>query len=165
MTTGTDWPYDAIQDDPLTALRIPVVTNPYPRWHYLVAFDLDAIDEATDRPDDRETAMLRSYLDRLLSRLTSWWVNEMANRPFDIDGGANGVTFRKWGPGDWGYRFRTWQSGPVFVPCNPRLRTAESPGPLGLEQVMDRIYDFGDGPSKGWRDWKAAHPEAFEVAP
>lgn len=39
MTTTkvTPWPYDAIEDDPLTALRIPV-TSSHPRRAYLAAF-------------------------------------------------------------------------------------------------------------------------------
>lgn len=37
-TPKTEWPFDdADQHDPLAALRIPVVRNPYPRWKYEVA--------------------------------------------------------------------------------------------------------------------------------
>ena len=34
------WPYDADRNDPLAALRIPVVSSPYPGWKYEVAEQL-----------------------------------------------------------------------------------------------------------------------------
>jgi hypothetical protein len=162
----TDWPYDADEHDPLTALRIPVVGSAWPRWNYIVAFDSGELDGEQTRPDERETAMLRLFLDEYIARWYSeTWKARLAERPFDIDGGANGVTFRKWGPDDWGYRRRTWQYGPTYVPGPPRWRAKnpdEAPGPLNLEQVMDRIHTvLDDEPAKSWVEWKAAHPNTF----
>jgi hypothetical protein len=165
MTTTSDWPYDTDRNDPLTALRIPVVSNPWPRHGYLVAFDLDQIDEATERPDDREAAQLQSFLQqRIMSWYNPHWQTLLAKKPYDIDGGAAAIIFRKWGSGDWGYRRSTWQFGHTFFPPHPRVRAHEPdlPGSLSLVQVMDRIHSHGeDRPSLVWATWKADHPEAF----
>jgi hypothetical protein len=162
MTETTDWPYDADPDDPLTALRIAVVGHAWPSWAYIVSVDSGRIDDQHHRPDEQETQMLCSFLDQYI---TYWyndhWRAKMAERPFDIDGGANGITFRKWGDGDWGYRRRTWTMGPTYVPEHPNIRGENSPGPLTLMQVMDRIHTTCDEVTPHWLEWKAAHPEVF----
>lgn len=166
--TETDWPYDADRDDPLTALRIPVVSHAWPRWYYIVAFDLDGIDRNGNRPTGHEAAMLKSFLDQYIDY---WyrpsWVTKMLERPFDIDGGANGYIFRKWGEDDWGYRQRTWQyAGPTFWPGGPWWRKEHGEG-LGKEahsllRSMDHIHSRGSNePSDRWVSWKAAHPDVF----
>lgn len=152
MSDTDEWKFDADQHDPLTALRIPVVSAYGHDWNYIVMFDRDS----AERPTDSETAMLVSYLGHYIDH----WYNDsykakLAQRPFDVDGGANGVVFHKYGPDDWGYRRRSWSMGPKFVPAWDRKE------PSTLAQVMDRIYTFGDEPSKRWLDWKAAHPEIF----
>lgn len=160
MTKTADWPYDADRDDPLTALRIPV-TSSHPGWCYLVAFDR----ESAARPTEAETAMLVSFRQEYIDR----WYNDsykvrLAERPFDIDGGANGVIFRKWGDGDWGYRRRTWTVGPLYVPQNPAFPDRVL-GPLTLPRLLDHIHSCGDGePKRPWLEWKAAHPEVFGAA-
>lgn len=56
--TAADWPYDADRDDPLTALRIPVVDSSHPEWNYIVAFlgvDLSPYSwGSAERPTDLE---------------------------------------------------------------------------------------------------------------
>lgn len=157
MPETADWPYDAPQDDPLTALRIPVASS-HPDWYYLTAFDGDS----PVRPTDAEALMLASYN----SEYIAYWYRDsykakLAERPFDVDGGANGTIFRKYGQDDWGYRKRTWTMGPLYVPQSPAF-TDRQLGPLTLEQVMDRIHCHGEPePSKRWADWKAAHPDVF----
>lgn len=164
MTT-TAWPFgfDADEHDPLTKLRI-AVTGSHPGWYYLVAFDRDS----DDRPTGAEAAMLASCLDEYK---TYWYAGgsyaqKLAERALDVDGGANGTIFRKWGDNDWGYRKQTWTMGPMFVPQSPRIRERypdEAPlGPLTLAQLMDHIHAHGDDqPCRRWLDWKAAHPEVF----
>lgn len=157
MTAKTTWPYDADEHDPLTALRIPV-TSAYPDWCYLTAFDRDS----AERPTDTEAAMLASFNRQYIE----YWYSDsykqtLAERPFDIDGGANGVVFRKWGVDDWGYRRRTWTMGPMFVPQSPAFAD-RTLGPLSLAQLMDRIHAHGDDePSPRWTAWKAAHADVF----
>lgn len=151
----TDWPYDADRDDPLTALRIPV-TSAWPGWAYIVSFDGAREIGSPARPTDAEAAMLVSFLEHYID----YWYNEsfkakLKARPFDIDGGANGVTFHKYGDNDWAYRRRSWSMGPTFVPSWDRKE------PLTLEQVMDRAHTFVDEVSPRWLEWKAAHPEVF----
>ena len=182
MPETTDWPFgtDTDRDDPLTALRIPVVTSFKPSWCYTAAYLKPAADDApdylknypfasTERPTDREAQMLASYI---LEHRHYWFGNEgyarkMDARPLDIDSGWNTVVFIKYGPDDWGYGRVSWQYGPTFVPTPPHARGtqyahAKHPGPLPLEQVMDLVHTIGDdGPMRHWLDWKAAHPDVF----
>lgn len=162
-----DWPFgtDADRDDPLTQLRI-AVTGSHPMWYYLVAFDRDS--EA--RPTDTEAAMLASYLEEYKAH---WYgdgryARSLAQRPLDVDGGANGVIFHKWAQYDWGYRRQSWTRGPLFVPQSPRLRERypdDKPrGPLTLLQVMDRAHTVCGNVYPRWTEWKAAHASVFPVA-
>ncbi|MDX2838021.1 hypothetical protein PV377_03205 [Streptomyces ipomoeae] len=168
----TTWPFgtDAIQDDPLTALRIAVVRSSHPMWCYLVAF-LDVNEEpygwhSKERPTVAEALQLASYLDQY----KNYWYNasyigRMAERPLDVDGGANGVTFIKYGPDDWGYRRRTWTMGPTFVPGSPVYRehypNENHIGPLSLPRLMDHIHSLSGEASERWTEWKADHPDVF----
>lgn len=166
MTETTAWPFDhdADRDDPLTAHRI-AVTSAWPGWSYLVAFDRDS----DARPTDDEAAMLVSFLDEYKSHwYRPWFVEKMAERALDVDGGAVGVIFRKWGDDDWGFRRRTWEYGPLYVPESPRLRAQDReagrtvPGPFTLAQVMDYAHAHGHNePSPRWEAWKATHPDVF----
>ncbi|MBD3004621.1 hypothetical protein [Streptomyces sp. 5-10] len=162
-TEDVDWPFgnDADQDDPLTKLRI-AVTGRHPRWCYLVAFDRGS--EA--RPTDAEAAMLASYL---IEYKYHWYndsyLRKLHRRPLDVDGGANGVIFRKYGVDDWGYRRQSWTHGPMYVPQSPKVRGVGlgrvGLGPLTLAQVMDHTHQNVDEVSPRWLEWKAAHPEVF----
>lgn len=157
MTTA--WPFgaDADRNDPLTQLRI-AVASPWAQWNYIVTFDR----ESAARPTDAEATMLASFLRQYIDH----WYNatfkaKLAQRALDVDGGANGITFRKYADGDWGYRRRTWTSGPMFVPEHPRFAD-RSLGPLTLPQLMDHIYSDHDGQQRPeWQAWKAKHPEVF----
>jgi hypothetical protein len=156
----TTWPFgtDADQHDPLTAHRI-AVTSPYASWCYIVAFDRDS----PSRPTDQETATLASFLDEYKSHwygIDGAYLKKLHEKPLDVDGGANGITFRKYGPDDWGYRRRTWDRGPTFVPAGPAF-VERGMGPLDLVQLMDHIHAFDGIPSKRWTDWKTAHPGVF----
>ena len=158
--TQTGWPYDAVQDDPLTALRIPVVRSAHPEWNYIGAFDGSSL----ERPTDAEAATLASFLSEYVEHwYNDTWKLKMAGRPFDIDGGANGVVFRMYGEDDWGYRRRSWSMGPLYVPQSPRLREIDRSelGPLGLVRVMDRCHTIVDEIMPRWVEWKAQHPEVF----
>ncbi|MET7792129.1 hypothetical protein ABZS93_37230, partial [Streptomyces sp900116325] len=116
--TSKDWPFgtDAKQDDPLTELRIPVVTSFKPSWCYVAAYLGTSADTgntfdppwpfaSTERPTDAEAQMLASYLQE---HRHYWFGNEgyarkMDQRPLDIDSGWNTTVFIKYGVDDWGY--------------------------------------------------------------
>lgn len=161
-STGGAWPFetDADRNDPLTAHRI-AVTSSHPQWCYIVGFDR----ESPARPTDAEAAMLASFLQEYIDR----WYNDsykakLAQRALDVDGGANGMIFRKYGDDDWGYRRRSWYSGPMFMPQSP-LFADRALGPLSLAQLMDHIHSHGDDePTARWKQWKAAHSDVFPTS-
>ncbi|MFJ9633791.1 hypothetical protein ACIRU8_39465 [Streptomyces sp. NPDC101175] len=180
MTTAA-WPFgtDALERDPLTALRIPVVTSFNPDWCYVAAYLGTSADTgntfdppwpfaSAERPTDAEARMLVSFLEE---HRWYWFKNEgyarrMDERPLDIDSGWNTTVFIKYAENDWGYGRCSWTYGPTFVPTPPSSRGAQyeytkHPGPLTLEQVMDLRHTIGDGPMQHWLDWKKAHPEVF----
>lgn len=174
--TGTAWPFesDADEHDPLTALRIPVVSSFNPRWHYVAAYLKPVTDgpdylqgppfASNERPGDAEAQMLASFLQE---HRHYWFGNEgyarkMDQRPLDVDSGWNTTVFIKYGTDDWGYRRCSWTRGPAFVPEPPTFADRKI-GPLGLVQVMDRCHSIGDEPMRRWTDWKSNHPETFPV--
>lgn len=167
------WPFgtDAAEHDPLTKLRIPVVTSFNPEWKYIAAYiDVDTGPYSwgsAERPTHAEAAMLSSFIDEYKHH----WFNEgykakLLRRPLDVDSGCNTTVFIKYGTDDWGYRLCSWQYGPMYVPSGPKVRGGEHehakhPGPLSLEQVMDLRHTIVDDVMPHWLDWKAAHPEVF----
>ncbi|MER6492682.1 hypothetical protein [Streptomyces griseorubiginosus] len=167
------WPFgtDADEHDPLTKLRIPVVTSFNPEWKYVAAYiDVDTSQYSwgsQERPTDAEAQMLASFIDEYKHH----WFNDaykarLLKRPLDVDSGCNTTIFVKYGTDDWGYRMCSWQQGPMYVPSGPQVRGgkyeyAASRGPLNLEKVMDLRHTIADEPMPHWLDWKAAHPEVF----
>lgn len=146
---------------PLTALRI-AVTCSHPGWKYLVSFDR----KSEQRPTDAEAAMLASFLEEYKDYwYNERWVAKMAARALDVDGGANGVVFHKYGPNDWGYRRQSYERGWEFSVVPPQMRDNEqgnpARGPFDLEAIMDRMHSFTDGVSARWVTWKAEHPDVF----
>ena len=178
MTATTSWPFgtDAKQDDPLTALRVPVVGSFNPMWKYVAAY-LDVVTDGPDylkgppfgsleRPTDREAPMIASFIREYIEH----WFNEryqhkLTERPLDVDSGCKTIVFIKYGPDDWGYRNAEWIYGPTFVPPPPTYRERypdeTGGGPLTLEQVMDRKHTIGDEPLARRQQWKADHPDVF----
>jgi hypothetical protein len=164
----TDWPFgtDADRDDPLTDLRI-AVTGSHPGWFYLVAFDR----ESEERPTAAEALLLASFLDEYKHHwYDPGYLAKLAQRPLDVDGGANGVVFHKFGEDDWGYRRHSYTQGWAWSVIPPGLRGlpeydgAKNAGPFSLAALMDRIHTIiGDEPMDHWQAWKAAHPDVFEV--
>lgn len=177
MAAETGWPYDADRDDPLTALRIPVVSSFNPGWKYVAAY-LKPVTEGPDylqgppfgsneRPTDPEAARIASFIREYIE----YWFNEryqkeLAQRLLDVDSGCKTIVFIKYGPDDWGYRVVTWTYGPTFVPPPPSFREKHPDkacdGPLPLARLMDRVHAHGRGePPERWLEWKATHPEVF----
>jgi hypothetical protein len=166
MTDKTDeWPYDADRDDPLTALRIPVVDSPHPHWAYIVALDTGAKrGKEWLRPTDLEATQLQSFLRQYIEHwYTPFWKDRLTERPFDIDCQANGVVFYKYDDGDWAYRKNSWEQ-PLYWPSYPAARPLKQPAALTLVELMDQIYSSDTDPGgvrPKWAEWKAAHPEVF----
>ena len=170
MAETKAWPFgtDADEDDPLTALRIPV-TGQFPMWRYVATFDR----ESEVRPTDTEAAQLASYIEQYKDYFfNDWYKAKLLERPLDVD--AVTRIFHKWGEDDWSYRVVTWEYGPFWVPLAPGLRNsdyaarlhADKPavGPLALVQVMDRDHHMHtEYPSKAWAAWKADHSDIFPV--
>jgi hypothetical protein len=162
VTPKTDWPYDADQHDPLTAMRIPV-TSAYPEWRYIATFD----GESEARPTDAEAAMLASFIEQYkvyFFGADGWYKRKLEEKPFDCD--AVTKIFHKWGAGDWSYRVVTWESGPLWVPVQPRLRGGQYDykglGAHTLEQAMDLTHHLGTKyPDTAWVQWKSDHPDVF----
>lgn len=162
---ASSWPFgkDADEHDPLTALRI-AVTERHPHHPYLVGFDR----ESGARPTDREATMLASYLTEYkvhwygAQQDAGYWCT-LSKRPLDVDGGANGVVFHKYGDNDWGYRRNSWHTPAGFSPESPQTREwAEvTIGPMTLEEVMDHAHKIVDHIDKRWLKWKADHPDVF----
>lgn len=159
------WPFgtDADRGDQLTQFRI-AVTSSHPMWRYLVAFDR----ESEVRPTVREVQLLQSFLAEYIDH----WYNDrfkaiLAERLLDVDGGANGIVFHKYGEDDWGYRRQSYERGWIFTVLPPWARDREEyakhewPGPLSLAALMDRIHTLVDEQSRHWVQWKAAHPDLF----
>jgi hypothetical protein len=159
--TDEAWPYDAAQDDPLTALRIPVVGTLCPRHTYLVALCVNENPETLlwygQRPNERETAQVKAFVDWRRRQYGGTWVaNHFDPKPFDIDNTAAGMTLIKRGENDWAYVVDTWrQANPV-----PETWQGEE-APLDLPGLLDRITSWGDRPNTHWEQWKADRPEAF----
>jgi hypothetical protein len=160
-STSTDWPFDAYQDDPLAALRIPVVGSPYPRWRYEVALCCPNSPAGQDlypslRPDEAEVRQIVAYIGYRMEWYNEGWRAKMRESALDVDSGTNTVTLIKRGEGDWQYVKATWRHGPwPFY---------DAPERYALGQLLDRINDFsgrGDQPNPRWQAWKDAHPEAF----
>ena len=170
MTDTTDWPFgtDAKQNDPLTALRIPVVTSFNPGWRYIAAYiDVDNSPYSwgsSERPTNREAAMIASFIEEYKNYwFNDWYKAKLLKRPLDVDSGCNTTVFVKYRADDWGYRHCSWTYGPTYVPMGPSCPDRHG-GPLSLEQVMDRTHTIADGPMQRWLDWKAAHSDVFTPA-
>lgn len=67
---------------------------------------------------------------------------------FDVDGGANTRYLLKVDDGNWKYRLRTWEHGPVPFYNEP---TAD------LLPLLDRIHHD----SQRWTDWEQQHADVF----
>jgi hypothetical protein len=120
-------------------LRVPILATFNPGWSYITGIVVQEHPQWPDGPNrgqpptDPEVELVAQ---RLQEYCAKWYrpsyLNQMREyAPYDIDNGANLAYFIKWDNGGWGYRKRTWEYGPLFVP------TFEAE-PESLAQVIDR---------------------------
>jgi hypothetical protein len=161
----TEWPYDAVQDHPMMARRIPVIRSTYPNWRYELCV---CIADPTVGPEHRlwdgqePTAQEWDLVEAAIGyRMTyynaSWAAKMRRERPFDIDGTTNTVILMKRGDGDWCYRRDSWTQGPPMVPAG------DQPA-LDLRALLDRVFGVGKEPFQPWEDWKSQHPQMWPSA-
>lgn len=157
------WKYDADEHDPLTTLRIPVVSSWCPRWRYEVALCIDPTwADPPLRPTDAEAAMIAAYIDYRREWYNDGWRAKMLREPLDTDSGANTVVLLKVGDDAWCYRRESWQSGPPWVPAT----YGDGKSTLSLAALLDRINEVGDGRVfYRWAEFKAARPDVWTPAP
>jgi hypothetical protein len=121
-----------------TQLRVPILTTSNPWRNYITGIVVQDLEhpEWPNRGQMPTEAEVELVAQRLQEYCAKWYrpsyLNQMREyAPYDIDGGANLAYFIKWDNGGWGYRKRTWEYGPLFVP------TFEAE-PESLAQVIDR---------------------------
>lgn len=149
-------PYEGVvRDDFAESLRLPLVTSPYPRWHFITAVVVGEDLWQAVRPTDDELRVVASFHDEYVA----YWYQEsgfkklMMERPFDVDGGANGRILMKRADGDWAFRRRSWV-GMEFVP-------AWNAEPQSLTWVLDKMHNIVDKLTDHWVQWKTDHPDLF----
>lgn len=152
---------DGVRNHPVSLdVRVPLINTPHPRWSYVTAIVVRAWPwQEGPEPANDEIRMVGSFHEEYCSYWygpphTGYRGRELDKRPFDIDGGAVGRFLTKYQHGGWGYRRRTWQYGPLFVP-------SFDDEPTPLVSVMDRIHTLIDVVSERWVTWKADHPNIF----
>jgi hypothetical protein len=121
-----------------TRLRVPILDTFNPGWDYITGIVVQDLEHPEwpnrgQMPTEPEVELVAQHLHEYCAR---WYGQSYLNRmrefaPYDVDGGANLAYFIKWDNGGWGYRKRTWQYGPLFVPTFD----AE---PESLARVIDR---------------------------
>lgn len=140
--------------------RIPIVLNHYPSFNYITALvvSVEPYMNAFVMPTEQELAMVASFHEEYMLHWygrDNGWVKRMRERvPFDCDGGANGRFLGKYDHGGWCRKVRTWEHA-----AKPFYRDE----PMTLLQVLDKQYTIGDEPMDHWQQWKADHPDIFDV--
>ena len=139
-------------------LRVPLISCPYPRWCYITAVVVSQEPHLWHGllPTDDELRAVASYHQAYLDYwYNPGWIKQMANRPYDVDGSANGRILIKYPHGGWAYRRVSWRSGCEFVPQR------DQEPPFSLLAVLDREQTIGKEPAQRWQQWKGEHAEVF----
>lgn len=144
-------------EHPLAAKRIPVLTDVHSKWKYHIALVIGqpswmSADDGGVEPEEFEIEQLLVYLEKTMRYYNDSYRRKVEARgPFDVDGTVNTHTFRKHLENGWQYNLATWIGGPTWFPTRPWHLV----GPYSLEQLLDHINTFGDGPPmQKWLDLK-----------
>lgn len=154
---ATDWPYaeDGVERDEFAeSLRLPLIDSPYPRWCYITAVVVSSNPYLWQgiRPSDDELRAVASFHQEYVDHwYRDSWKVRMRERPFDIDGGANGRYLIKYPHGGWACKLATWRHGPV---------PAQRDEPQSLMAVLARAHSII--PAR-WERWVADHADVFEA--
>lgn len=156
-TTPAEFADEVNLDHPLSARRVPVLSNPFPRWKYHVAVvinpDEDALYGPSLEPTPEEAEQLVAYLDYRLTDYYQHYREQMRQRPFDVDGTINTYTFRKDPTVGWQYNAMTWTLHVWF----PQIRLHEQRFET-LEALIDHIHTYGGELYHRWAEFKATSP-------
>lgn len=157
MAGETTWEFDARQDHPLAARRIPVIGTTHPQWRYEVALCVAAAEPWSPRaglePTPLEADLIVQVIEYRMEYYNASWAARMRERALDVDGSTNTVVLRKRPDGGWQFRRDSWRYGPIFVP------EGRSSLPDVLERCFGRDQSDGEGgqigwESEGWKAWK-----------
>lgn len=155
MSRAYDYSDIAVRYPLADELRVPLVTSTRPRWRYITAIAVDPHHTLWqyEMPNDDEIRAVACFHQEYVER---WYRDsfkaEMRERPYDLDGGANGIVFCKKPDGHWQYQKFTWQHGPWPFHDQPQM---------SLLELMDHTHSFGDEPMAHWVEWREQHAEVF----
>jgi hypothetical protein len=158
----SEWRYDAAQDHPMVARRIPVVRTTYPRWQYELCVCVADPEQPVENrlwdgkePTAEEWDLIEAAIGYRMTYYRAGWAARMREpHPFDIDGTTNTVILMKRGDGDWCYRRDSFTMGPPMYPPSAGER-------LDLRGLLDHVFGVGDRPYEPWEVWKAAHADLW----
>ncbi len=135
--------------------RIPVDSH-YPGTFWIVSLDRESF-----LPTDAELRQIRSYCEFVVrSYYNESYQERILGKPLPADSGHHTIIFCK-GRGRqmatkerWGYRRRTWDTGPMYQPTLDQK-------PHTLVEVMNRMETIASTRSEKWEGWKRQHPDIF----
>jgi len=138
------------QTEHALSLRIPFLTTSHPRWNYITGIVVGSADRSSSFwidqgliPTDDEVSEVGELLTSYNTYYRQSFLDAMRQfAPYDIDGGANGMYFRKVSEGDWVYRKRSWES-PQWHPFRPvgiDNPYKEPDEPMSLTAVIGKAF-------------------------
>lgn len=158
MTTNdpAGWPFDADQNHPLAARRVPVIDTYYPDYKYEVALCIAPQEPGSPwsgvEPTALEADLIVAAIEYRMEYYNAGWAAKMRQSLLDVDGTTNTVTLRKAPGGGWQFRRRTWNSGLMMVPA--------ATDRASLPDVLDRCFRLGDNwESADYTAWKLRHAD------
>lgn len=155
-------PFDDVRlDHPwVEKYRLPVLKTAYPHNSYFVTVVVpDEADEADEyffltSPNEEDAELAASYLQYRISKFNYYprFLEQMAQKPVDVDTSINTVSLEKRKNGTWAYKMLTWTmhgSKPFINDPDPCTSL------LALLDYIERDYE--GGVHAKWQEWKDTH--------